>query len=100
MQNQSHSRVSRPKRRFFPALEVLESRLAPATLTWVGDMDANWNTIVQLPFGVQFTNWSGDVLPQAGDSLVFDSSAVGSRTTNNNMDLSLLAITFNDSGYT
>src|SRR5262245_30708853 len=57
-------------------VEHLEDRLAPATLTWVGDVDANWNTN-----NAGDTNWSGDVLPASGDTLRFTGAAAG--TLNN-----------------
>lgn len=57
---------------FRPFLEVLETRLAPAT--WDGGgADANWMTPA---------NWVGDVAPLPGDSLTFPGGAA--QTTNNN----------------
>src|SRR5262245_35934503 len=48
-------------------LDRLESRLAPAVVTWDGGGgNANWTTAA---------NWVGDVAPQQGDDLVFPPSA-------------------------
>src|SRR5262249_29410811 len=85
---------------FRPTVEALEDRLAPATLTWVGDIDANWSTsrlvfVGQPPLPVLDTNWSGNVLPQPGDTLVFDSSAHLFASNNNIANLSLANIIFN-----
>lgn len=49
-------------------LEPLEDRLAPAVLTWVGDLDANWNSGVD----TVDTNWDTNTLPVSGDTLVFN----------------------------
>src|SRR5262249_17561333 len=43
-----------------PSLELLEVRLAPATITWVGG-SGDWNTT---------TNWSGGALPAPSDDAV------------------------------
>jgi autotransporter-associated beta strand protein len=50
--------------------EQLESRELLATLTWTGDVDANWNTDA-----AGNTNWDTDTLPAAGDTLVFDGTS-------------------------
>ncbi len=58
---------------------VLESAAPPPqTLTWVGDVDSNWNTGTS---GVD-TNWDTDTLPQDGDTLIFP-GFVGNRTLTN-----------------
>src|SRR5262245_49883748 len=57
-------------------LEPLEDRRVMAILTWVGDVDANWNSNV-----LGNTNWSGDVLPADGDQLNF--AGAGPLTQNN-----------------
>src|SRR5688572_14535721 len=59
------------KRRF--NVEFLEDRCVPATLTWVGNVDSDWDTA---------GNWrlaSGAVsgaAPTAGDNVYFNSSGV------------------------
>ena len=58
-------------------IEVLEARIAPATLIWVGDQDANWNTD-----NAGDTNWDTNTVPASGDTLVFAGAAVGSLNNN------------------
>lgn len=62
---------------FRPRVELLEARLAPAILTWVGDVDGNWDTKL-----ITNTNWSTDALPKSGDTLIFGST--GNNHTNVN----------------
>src|SRR5262245_26725862 len=83
-----------PDARFRPTVEALEDRLAPATLTWVGDVDANWNTN-----NAGNTNWSGDVLPHSGDTLVFAGAAAGT-LNNNTTGGNTYALHFTAGGYT
>jgi len=63
-----------------------------ATLLWVGDVDAAWNTN-----NTGNTNWSTDALPAAsGDTLTFGSAGTGSATLNNDINsLSVAGLTFN-----
>jgi autotransporter-associated beta strand protein len=75
-------------------IECLEDRSVPATLTWVGDQDANWNTN-----NAGNTNWSGDALPASGDTLVFAGAAVGT-LTNNTTAGNVYALQFTADGYT
>src|SRR5262245_9451492 len=65
---------------FKPRVEQLEDRLAPATLTWVGDVagNSNWNANV-----AGNTNWSGNATPTNLDTLIFDGTATGNFTNNN-----------------
>jgi hypothetical protein len=72
----------------------LEDRTAPATVTWVGDVDANWGTNIGLN-----TNWSGDVLPHNGDSLVFPANGLHKTNTNNMSGLTLADITISGNPY-
>src|SRR4029453_5441318 len=82
----------RPRRRAqrraaFPArLEGLEDRSLLATSTWVGGsfFSSNWSD--------QF-NWSGFVAPQAGDDLVFSSTATVLSSINNLPGLPFNSIT-------
>src|SRR5687768_7661172 len=81
-------------RRPRPAAELLEPRTLFATLTWVGDVDANWGTRVN-----GNSNWSGNALPQNGDSLVFNATAQQfASNTNDIAGLSLNSIRLDDVG--
>ncbi|MHB1081880.1 MAG: beta strand repeat-containing protein [Prosthecobacter sp.] len=66
--------------------------LRAATLLWVGDVDAAWNTN-----SAGNTNWSTDALPAAsGDALTFGSAGTGGTTLNNDIvGLSIAGLTFN-----
>src|SRR5687768_7247856 len=92
------SRTRRPRRshhqRPRPAAELLEPRTLFATLTWVGDVDANWGTRVN-----GNSNWSGNALPQNGDILVFNATAQRfASNTNDIAGLSLNSIRLDDVG--
>src|SRR5688572_19721987 len=82
-----------PVFRFTPT-EILESRIAPATLTWVGDVDDNWGTNI-----AGNTNWSGNQIPQDGDSLIFAVTGSNHTNSNNIAGLALVSITFSGSDY-
>lgn len=66
--------------------------LPAATLLWVGDVDANWNTN-----NSGNTNWNSDVLPAAsGDTLTFTNAGTSGASLNNNITgLSLAGLAFN-----
>lgn len=66
--------------------------LRAATLLWVGDVDAAWNTN-----STGNTNWSTDALPAAsGDALTFGSAGTSGTTLNNDIvGLSISGLTFN-----
>src|SRR5262245_45576052 len=85
--------MSRSARRRSPARKLrvvaLEDRLAPATLHWVGDVDAFWGTNVG-----GNTNWDSNTLPGAGDTLVFNTSTL---SNNNLSSLSLGGLEFGNS---
>src|SRR5262245_5019776 len=71
-----------------PCMELLEDRLAPAnTLHWDGGIDANWGSKIVNPFTGEIvaTNWKNKALPVAGDTLVFDDTASGNFSTNNDL---------------
>ncbi len=82
-------------------IALTSSSLQAATLTWLGDVDANWNSGTS---GVN-TNWASNTLPANADSMVFDLNTVGVTTLSNN-DLSSLtlggtnALTFTNDGGT
>lgn len=76
------------------AVEPLETRVAPANLVWTGDVDGNWGTN-----NAGNTNWSGDVLPQDGDALLFPLIASNFTNTNNISGLDLLSITIGGVAY-
>lgn len=74
-----------------------------ATLTWLGDVNANWNGGTS---GVN-TNWNTtNTLPSSGDSLVFDLNTASVANLSNNNDLTGLtlggtnALTFTNDGGT
>ena len=67
-----------------PQAEGLEERVLLTSLRWVGDVGADWNT--QTVGGD--TNWSDDLLPQDGDTLIFDDSSSGTVTNNTGEGLS------------
>jgi fibronectin-binding autotransporter adhesin len=52
-------------------MEVLEARLAPATLNWTNPSGGNWD---------QASNWSGGVVPGSGDDAVINTSAAATIT--------------------
>src|SRR4051812_14354974 len=74
-----------------PALEPLEGRRLFNVLTWVGDIDANWGSGV----ATVNTNWSPNLLPADGDTLVFDPGASRSSSVNNLSNLVLGGVQIN-----
>src|SRR5258708_1253276 len=63
------SPAARP--RCLPKVELLEDRLAPATVSWDGGpagTGTNWNTAA---------NWVGDVLPGSGDTAQIGAAFAG-----------------------
>jgi autotransporter-associated beta strand protein len=94
-----HTRIS--NRTPPPRLERLEDRLAPAVAYWVGDTPTNnWKDRYFDLVGGQDTNWSDDLFP-GGKSLVFDSSAVGHLSNNNDFpNVSVELLIFDGPGYT
>jgi autotransporter-associated beta strand protein len=85
-----------PRRR--PRLEILEDRLAPATLTWNGSVDSAWgdSTVTVGPTS-NWTNSNGTntgAIPHNGDDLVFPAGAANLSNTNNISGLSVRSITF------
>ena len=75
--------------------ERLEDRLAPATLTWVGDVDLNWATN-----NAGNTNWSGNAVPASGDTLIFDGTGLGKQLNNNTTAGNSYTLQFTAGGYT
>jgi RHS repeat-associated protein len=56
-----------PLRTFLPRIEMLEGRLAPATLTWTGlGTTTNWS---------EAANWSTGKVPTSADTVVFDGTS-------------------------
>lgn len=85
----------------FPALLALAcsaflagtpAPLHAATLLWVGDVDAAWNTN-----STGNTNWATDALPAtSGDTLIFTAAGASGTTLNNDMvGLSIASLSFN-----
>src|SRR5262245_42822264 len=71
--NPSHGPRKRRPAFVKPWAEVLEDRTAPAVVTWDGGGgNFDWSTPA---------NWSGDVLPGAGDDVVIDFGAIDSTLT-------------------
>src|SRR5262249_38063749 len=65
-------RRTTPLRTFLPAVEVLEARLAPATLTWTGHgTTGNWS---------EAANWSTGKAPTAADTVVFNATSAKNAT--------------------
>jgi autotransporter-associated beta strand protein len=88
--NRRAKKVNRHQPKFFrPMVEVLEHRLAPATLHWSGATSALWNVS---------TNWQENALPTSGDTLVFDATATGHTTAQNNNTTAGNAYTLQYSG--
>lgn len=85
----SVSETPRRPRRMRLVLEMLEDRLAPATVVWTGDQDNLWGTN-----NAGNTNWAGDVLPVDGDDLLFPAVAANFTNSNNIVGLDLLQIEF------
>jgi fibronectin-binding autotransporter adhesin len=84
---------SRQRRQRRVLFEPLEQRAMLATLTWVGDVDANWNTN-----SVGNTNWDTNTLPADGDTLIF--SGVTNLTQNNDtLAGNSYTLQFNASGF-
>jgi fibronectin-binding autotransporter adhesin len=84
---------------FRPLIDEMEPRVLPATLTWTGIVDANWNDGT---VGVS-TNWSGNALPATGDTLIFAAGAanltnVNNTTANNNYLLQFTGSAYSVSG--
>ncbi len=67
--------------RFKPMLDVLENRLAPATLTWTGTGDSQWSSPA---------NWRTQAgllaVPTAQDDVVFEGGANGEFNRNSIVD--------------
>ncbi len=77
-----HKSAAQPRFSRRLTMESLEERRVLATLTWEGDVGANWNDGTA---GVD-TNWisaGAQVLPASGDTLVFPGGA-GNTVNNNN----------------
>lgn len=81
-------------------LERLEDRLTPVTAYWAGDTPTNnWADRYFDLGGGQDTNWSDDLFP-GGKALVFDGSAVGQFSNNNDFpNVSVQTLIFDAPGY-
>ncbi len=66
-------------------IETLETRIAPANITWTGAFDSHW------AIGA---NWSGGIAPLTGDTLFFDDTGVGSALINDTVSGSTYSIIF------
>lgn len=72
------------------SIEPLESRIAPATLTWDGSVSGNWSDA---------GNWNTNHVPVDGDTLVFPDLAAHKTNTNDIAGLDLAAIRLNGLNY-
>jgi fibronectin-binding autotransporter adhesin len=75
--------------------EPLEQRTLLATLTWVGDVDANWNTN-----SAGNTNWDTNTLPGDGDTLLFNGGGANFIQTNDTTVGNSYTLQFTAGGYT
>ena len=82
----------RTRKAFF---EPLEERSLLATLNWVGDVDANWNTN-----SAGNTNWNTNTLPADGDTLIFDGTGANFVQNNDTPALNSYTLQFTAGGYT
>ncbi len=62
----------RPARWYRPAFELLEARIAPATVTWINPAGGDWDTPA---------NWSTGAVPGAGDDVVINALNAGAGVT-------------------
>ncbi len=62
----------RPARWYRPAFELLEARIAPATVTWINPGGGDWDTPA---------NWSTGAVPGAGDDVVINALNAGAGVT-------------------
>lgn len=69
-------------------LTLLSHAADGATLTWLGDVNANWNGGTS----GSNTNWISNTLPVNGDSLIFDLTQVGVANLSNMNDLTGLTL--------
>ena len=79
---------------FANVIERLEDRSLLATITWVGDVSGNWNGN-----SAGNTNWSGDVLPTDGDTLVFDGTGANFTQVNDTTAANSYTLQFTAGGY-
>jgi autotransporter-associated beta strand protein len=83
-----------PRLGFRPSVMVLEDRVTPTTLHWIGASGNQWGTAA---------NWLENAIPNTGDALVFDTTTAGFSATangfgpvNNVSGLTGLTLTIND----
>ena len=67
-------------------IEILETRIAPATLTWIGATTPQWSAA---------NNWSPPSVPAPGDTLVFDDSAIATTLVNDTPNGTPYSLLFN-----
>ena len=67
-------------------IEALETRIAPATLVWLGATNGQWTNPA---------NWVGGTTPGAGDTLIFDSTGVTSAMINDTVPGAPYNLVFN-----
>ncbi len=67
-------------------IEILETRIAPATLTWIGASTPQWSAA---------NNWTPTSVPAPGDTLIFNDSAVATTLLNDTPDGTPYSLLFN-----
>src|SRR5262245_54788964 len=72
-----------PSFRIRPTVELLEDRLAPATLHWTGAAGINWSTA---------NNWLENRAPTNGDVVAYDTAAAAVQSFNSTNDISNLGL--------
>src|SRR5438128_2439031 len=65
---------SRRPQRLRPKLEILEHRMAPAVITWVGGTNGGANNFYATDWDTA-TNWNPQRLPGANDQVVIDQTS-------------------------
>ena len=90
--------LARPRPRPILRIESLEPRMVLATVTWDGDVGANWASALNWDGGAgNFTwlsaaNWSGDTVPTSGDDAVIP-DLVGTPTIHIGTSTSVRSVT-------
>jgi hypothetical protein len=87
--NKSARQANRLVKTLRADFEPLELRLALSTLTWTGAVDGNWSTN-----NSGSTNWSSNLLPSSGDTLIFPAGAPHLANTDDISNLTVNSISF------
>ncbi|HET6883109.1 MAG TPA: autotransporter-associated beta strand repeat-containing protein, partial [Pirellulales bacterium] len=87
--NKSSRQANRLSKAIRPEFEPLELRLALSTLTWTGAIDGNWSTNSS-----GNTNWSSNLVPTSGDTLIFPAGAPHLTNTDDIPNLTVNSVSF------